>query len=441
MDETLCIILPFAVMGAGTFIFTAFLTLREYIISETWKTVTGTVVSSRMTTSRSGRRNAKMMYKPVITYEYFYDGKRRKGESSILSSGNSKEMEMIVDKHEEGKKIELLINPNNPKQTRVKRYVKPIQLAYIVPMAIGLIFLIFAGVMYSTTLETTTSETFFSYVILLFVVFFTFFGVLVGYAIYKKYYRVKKWDTVKAKVISASLGYTGKMYYPDINYEYLYKGKKYSGVYGGYESSDRIEMQAIANKAKNKKTIEIYVNQKDPFESSIKLDKIKKGAGLPSKFIKFGALFGVAAGLVFLIVGGYGFYTSNELMNWTAVNATVKNTNIEWDRTYDGDGDYTDYYTAYIYYNYTHKGKEYSEYDSSTYSDFRSSAKGWIDDHVNKSRVEIFVDPKNPNNSKVEFHHTDFEQRKQSFGQISICGAIVMLITGIGYYLLKGRLK
>lgn len=96
--------------------------LQEAKASSDWPSVTGTIVSSDVSSHRStsgsgSKKKTSTVYEPVITYTYKVDGKSYTSDritTGDYSSSSSKRAYRIANKYQEGSDTKVYYNPDEP---------------------------------------------------------------------------------------------------------------------------------------------------------------------------------------------------------------------------------------------------------------------------------------------------------------------------------------
>ena len=102
------------VIGAGLALILSRTLLADAADSETWPSVTGTVVTSEVETNRSGDGNS---YSARIIYDYTVDGETyRAGKVTVMdgSSSRSAPARDLVEQYPVGSAVEVFYNPDVP---------------------------------------------------------------------------------------------------------------------------------------------------------------------------------------------------------------------------------------------------------------------------------------------------------------------------------------
>jgi hypothetical protein len=123
----------FVAIGLGIF------SLEVYRIS-TWRPVTAQVVSSTIATVRGDKGNT---YKPLVVYNYTYDGNpyQSSAVTPITISAGESWAQAIADKYVPASITTAYVNPAHPSNAFLLRKVSLIPLVFVVfPVAIGLFF-------------------------------------------------------------------------------------------------------------------------------------------------------------------------------------------------------------------------------------------------------------------------------------------------------------
>lgn len=124
--------------------------LEEARASADWPTVSGTIVSSDVSVSKStsgsgSKRKTSTVYEPSITYKYEVDGKpftSSRVTTNDYSSSSSKRAYRIVKKYPEGSTAKVYYNPDEP-------YLSVLEpgttfMSYL-PFGAGLLFAVVGG--------------------------------------------------------------------------------------------------------------------------------------------------------------------------------------------------------------------------------------------------------------------------------------------------------
>ena len=123
----------FVAIGLGMF------TLELYRVA-TWRPVAATVFSSDVATVRGDKGDT---YKPVVTYNYSYDGMQYQASSvtPISMSAGEDWARSIASRYRPGSATTAYVNPDHPNNAYLLRRVSLMPLIFVVfPVAIGLFF-------------------------------------------------------------------------------------------------------------------------------------------------------------------------------------------------------------------------------------------------------------------------------------------------------------
>jgi hypothetical protein len=278
-----------------------------------WLKATATVKKSQMKSSTSGMGNNKsIMYSPEITYSYKFDNKSFEKTNSEFGSSNHSEVENILNKYTKGNRIEILVNPKSPEQSAIfELSTQPNFIIYFM-IAFGIVFAAMGCLVYFifgsndiSNPNSSSADSFDTILNLLGPLFVFCVGAIfayIGYYLYKKEDAIiKTWKMIEAEVTSSSITtktesnrsrgnfYEQTMFAPLIAYTYSCEGKKYSGEESSNYSNLESEARKIMLQNPEGSKIPIYVNPKNPSESSLKNAGVSKTL-FPYIFMVIGAL-------------------------------------------------------------------------------------------------------------------------------------------------------
>ncbi|MCX6773387.1 MAG: DUF3592 domain-containing protein [Candidatus Micrarchaeota archaeon] len=107
----------------------SYLAYNDYTASSTWKSVNAVVDHSNlMIIKNTGSDNSRYMFQANISYRYTIDGTEHSGHCCSSSSSDNVGVQSMVDRNSAGKTAEVLVNPSNPSESRLKEDTSPINM-------------------------------------------------------------------------------------------------------------------------------------------------------------------------------------------------------------------------------------------------------------------------------------------------------------------------
>lgn len=108
----------FFLVGAGLCLFLGVPTLSGAKASESWPTVDGVVIESRVESKRSSGKNNGTTYKAIVVYDYEVDGQPyssgRIWFGSDISTSNQAQMRNTTKQYPKGQTVKVHYDPENP---------------------------------------------------------------------------------------------------------------------------------------------------------------------------------------------------------------------------------------------------------------------------------------------------------------------------------------
>lgn len=137
------LLIPLAFAGLFLLVVGAYIVYSDYSASTSWDTatahVTGSFLSPETHTDRDGHKSTT--YRPEINYSYSYGERSYSGHCCMVATSNRAEMQAIVDRNSVGAASNILVNPQNPSESKLKETVQPINLYGVLACIIGVVLL------------------------------------------------------------------------------------------------------------------------------------------------------------------------------------------------------------------------------------------------------------------------------------------------------------
>ena len=137
----------FAVCGVGTILY-GFRTRRLQEQSQSWLPTRGVVLSSEVEietrTSHGGSHPTTFtFYRPSVTYDYEYQGKKFQSRRIIVANINwpKKEAEEAIERYPANSEVSVWVNPNRPNMAVLEHGMAGKSRKYLLVFLVGILFL------------------------------------------------------------------------------------------------------------------------------------------------------------------------------------------------------------------------------------------------------------------------------------------------------------
>jgi hypothetical protein len=100
--------------------------------------------SNIIITKNVDNEGSRYMFQANISYTYTIDGKAYAGHCCSSSSSDNSGIQSMVDRNSAGKTAEIMVNPSNPYNSRLKEDISPLMMfVEIIVALIGLVVMLY----------------------------------------------------------------------------------------------------------------------------------------------------------------------------------------------------------------------------------------------------------------------------------------------------------